>query len=161
MNARLVAILFPLLTACASAETVSAPKIAPREEPKAQETPTATGEPPPPRRETAPPTRISARHVLIQYMGAERAAPSVVRTSDQARAVAEDVLARAKQGEDFARLAVEFSDEPGASNRGGSLGRFGRGQMVPAFDAAAFKLRVNEIALVQTPFGFHVVQRTD
>ncbi len=107
------------------------------------------------------PAKISARHVLIQYMGAERAGPSVVRTSDQARKVAEEVLARAKAGEDFARLAVEFSDEPGAANRGGSLGRFGKGQMVPAFDAAAFKLAVAEIALVETPFGFHVVQRTD
>jgi hypothetical protein len=107
------------------------------------------------------PARIGARHVLVQYMGAERAASSVVRTSDQARKVAEEVLARAKAGEDFARLAVEFSDEPGAANRGGSLGRFGKGQMVPAFDAAVFKLEVSEIALVETPFGFHVVQRTD
>jgi parvulin-like peptidyl-prolyl isomerase len=88
-------------------------------------------------------------------MGSERAPTSVVR-------FAQEVLKRAKAKEDFARLAVEFSDEPGAGNRGGSLGRFGRGQMVGAFDAAAFKLEVGQISeIVESPFGFHVIQRTE
>lgn len=111
---------------------------------------------------TDPNARIGARHVLIQWMGAQRAASSVVRTREQARAIASEVLERAKQGEDFARLAVEYSDEPGASGRGGSLGRFRRGQMVPEFDRAVFALRRGEISeLVETPFGFHVIQRTE
>src|SRR5690606_21209993 len=102
------------------------------------------------------------RHVLIQYIGAERAAPSVVRSREQAMVVAEEVLRRARSDEDFARLAIEFSDEPGAGGRGGSLGRFNRGQMVPAFEAAAFKLEVGEISgIVETPFGFHIIQRTE
>lgn len=109
-----------------------------------------------------PPQRISARHVLIQWMGAEQAGPSVVRSRDQALAVAQEVLRRARNKEDFARLAIEFSDEPGAGGRGGSLGRFGHGQMVPAFEAAAFKLGVGEISdIVESPFGFHVIQRTE
>jgi hypothetical protein len=108
------------------------------------------------------PKKIGARHVLVQYMGSERAAPSVVRTKDQALVVAKEVLRRAKAGEDLARLAVEFSDEPGAANRGGSLGRFGRGQMVPAFEEAAFRLKVGEVSeIVETTFGYHIIQRTE
>jgi NIMA-interacting peptidyl-prolyl cis-trans isomerase 1 len=110
----------------------------------------------------AKPTKITARHVLIQWMGCDHAGPSVVRTRDQALAVAEDVLRRAKAGEDFARLAVEFSDEPNAGQRGGSLGRFGHGQMVKAFEEAAFALKPGEISgVVETGFGFHVIQRTE
>jgi hypothetical protein len=109
-----------------------------------------------------PPKRIGARHVLIQYMGSERAAAAVVRSKEQALSVAQEVLKRAKAGEDFARLAIEYSDEPGAGNRGGSLGRFGKGQMVGAFEEAAFKLKVGEVSeIVETPFGYHVIQRTE
>lgn len=108
------------------------------------------------------PAKISARHVLIQWMGSERAASSVVRSREQALAVAQEVLRRARNKEDVARLAIEFSDEPGAGGRGGSLGRFGRGQMVPAFDAAVFKLEVGQVSdIVETPFGFHIIQRTE
>ena len=95
-------------------------------------------------------------------MGCDHAAPSVVRTRDQAYAVAQDVLRRAKAGEDFARLTVEFSDEPNAGQRGGSLGRFGHGQMVKAFEDAAFALKPGELSpIVETGFGFHVIQRTE
>jgi parvulin-like peptidyl-prolyl isomerase len=76
--------------------------------------------------------------------------------------LAQEVLQRAKAGEDVARLAVEYSDEPGAGTRGGSLGRFGKGQMVGPFETVAFKLKVGEISeIVETPFGFHIIQRTE
>jgi PPIC-type PPIASE domain len=108
------------------------------------------------------PQRIGARHVLIQWMGSDRAPKSVVRSREQALSVAQEVLRRARNKEDFARLAIEYSDEPGAGGRGGSLGRFGRGQMVAAFEAAAFKLEVGQISdIVETPFGFHIIQRTE
>ena len=108
------------------------------------------------------PAKISARHVLIQWMGSGSAGKSVMRTRDQAQVVAQEVLRRAKAGEDVGRLAVEYSDEPNAASRGGSLGRFSRGQMVPAFDQVAFKLRVGQISgIVETPFGFHIIQRTE
>ena len=115
-----------------------------------------------PAKSEAPPARIGARHVLIQWMGSERAPKSVVRSREQALSVAKEVLRRAQNKEDFARLAIEFSDEPGAGGRGGSLGRFGHGQMVAAFEAAAFKLQIGEISdIVETPFGFHIIQRTE
>lgn len=95
-------------------------------------------------------------------MGAERAGNAVVRTREQARAVAEKVLERARAGDDFSRLAVDYSDEPGAAQRGGSLGRFGRGAMVRAFEDAAFALDVGGVSdIVETGFGFHVIKRTE
>ena len=117
---------------------------------------------PAPANDEDPPKRIGARHVLIQWMGSDRAGKSVLRTKEQAFALAQDVLKRAKAGEDLGRLAVEYSDEPNAGTRGGSLGRFSKGQMVGAFEAVAFKLRVGEISdIVETPFGYHIIQRTE
>ena len=65
----------------------------------------------------------------------------------------------AKKGADFAELARKHSD--GSSGpKGGFLGRFPRGQMVPAFDTALFALHPGEISdFVETPFGFHVIKR--
>jgi non-canonical (house-cleaning) NTP pyrophosphatase len=111
---------------------------------------------------TEEPKRIGARHVLVQWMGSDRAGKSVLRTREQALVLAQEVLKRAKAGEDLGRLAVEYSDEPNAGARGGSLGRFGKGQMVGAFEAVAFKLKVGQISdIVETPFGYHIIQRTE
>lgn len=111
---------------------------------------------------TVLPKEIGARHILVQFLGAERAPASVVRTREQAEALAQKVLVRARRGENFTRLVTEFSDEPGAAGRGGALGRFGRGRMVPAFEAIAFRMHVGQVSdIVETPFGFHVILRTE
>ena len=108
------------------------------------------------------PTEISARHLLVSYKDALRAAPGIGRSKAEARARAEEAQKRAVAGEDFKALVKQYSDEPGAADRGGDLGKFDRQSMVPAFANAAFALKVGEVSqVVETQFGFHVILRTE
>ena len=95
-------------------------------------------------------------------MGCRAADANIVRTREQAHAVAEEVLRRLKAGEDFQRVVLDYSDEPNAGQRGGALGRFGHGAMDKQFEQAAFALAPGQISdIVETPFGFHVIQRLE
>lgn len=108
------------------------------------------------------PTEISARHLLVSYKGALRASPGIGRSKQEARARAEEAQKRAAAGEDFVTLVKQYSDEPGAAERGGDLGKFDRASMVPAFANAAFALEVGGVsAVVETQFGYHVIVRTE
>ena len=99
------------------------------------------------------PESVHASHVLITVP--DGAAPA---TKAAARAKAEDVLKQARAGVDFAKLARTYSDD-GSKQRGGDLGFFPKGQMVPAFEAVAFALAPNQISdVVESPFGFHVIK---
>lgn len=100
------------------------------------------------------PEEVRARHILIKL---DPAADEKARAA--ARTKAEDVLAKVKKGGDFAKLAQQLSEDPGSASKGGDLGLFPRGKMVPAFDAAAFALEPGAVSeVVESPFGFHVIK---
>ncbi|KEF36704.1 parvulin-like peptidyl-prolyl isomerase [Schinkia azotoformans MEV2011] len=75
---------------------------------------------------------------------------------------AKDVLQKVKAGEDFAKLAEEYSEDPGSAANGGDLGYFGTGVMTKPFEEAAYALKVGEISdLVKSEFGYHIIKLTD
>lgn len=104
---------------------------------------------------------VKASHALISYEGAQRAKPEVTRTKEEAKALAEELLAKAKtSGTDFAAFATENSDGPSAT-KGGDLGWFYENQMVPAFNDYVFNNAKESIGLVETDFGFHIIKVID
>ncbi len=69
---------------------------------------------------------------------------------------------RIEKGEDFKVLATLYSDDPGSAKNGGELGFVGRGDLVPAFEAAAYKLKGDEISpIIKSEFGYHIIQLID
>ncbi len=101
---------------------------------------------------------MEASHILIAYSGALQAPAGVSRTKEEAEALANTIRTRLQNGEDFAALAAEFSEGP-SGEQGGSLGTVGRGDLVPAFEDAAFGLETGAISEpVETQFGYHVIR---
>ncbi len=100
------------------------------------------------------PEEVRARHILIKV---DKSAP--VGDKNKARERAEGLLKKIRGGEDFTKLASEFSDDPGSKARGGDLGFFGKGKMVKPFDEVAFKLKPGEVSeVIETPFGYHLIK---
>jgi foldase protein PrsA len=88
------------------------------------------------------PEEVSARHILV---------PSL--------ALANQIEADLKAGQNFADLAKKYSTDPGSKDKGGDLGTFRRGQMVPAFDKYAFSAPIGQISPpIKSPFGYHIIQ---
>lgn len=76
-------------------------------------------------------------------------------------AFCKELIEKLKNGSSFEDLAKQFSKCPSGEKKGGDLGSFGKGQMVPQFDNAARKLKVGEISgVVKTQFGYHIIKRT-
>jgi peptidyl-prolyl cis-trans isomerase C len=102
------------------------------------------------------PDAVRASHILVIVP-----AQADAQTKAALKARAEEALKAAKAGKDFAALAKQYSQD-GSASRGGDLGFFPRGQMVPAFEKAAFGLQPGEISnLVETQFGYHIIKVTD
>jgi peptidyl-prolyl cis-trans isomerase C len=100
------------------------------------------------------PEMVKARHILVR-------ADNTASEDDKkkAREKAELYLKKIKDGEDFTKLASEFSDDPGSKAKGGDLGFFPRGRMVKPFEDAAFSLQSGQVSgIVETQFGFHIIK---
>ncbi len=101
---------------------------------------------------------MEASHILVAYKGASSAEPTVTRTKEEAKAKADDLKKQLDAGADFVTLALQQSDGPSRA-QGGKLGKLGHGTMVAAFEQAAFALPKGGIsAVVETPFGFHIIR---
>lgn len=104
------------------------------------------------------PDRVRAAHILISTQDAASGQSLPDAKVKEKKEFAEKILARAKAGEDFAKLAKEFSDDPGSKDSSGEY-TFPRGQMVPEFEAATFSMGTNQISdLVTTRYGFHIIR---
>jgi peptidyl-prolyl cis-trans isomerase D len=96
------------------------------------------------------PEQVAASHILLRLDDKD---PAEVRKQ------AEEIVKRARAGEDFAALAKQFSQDESNNSSGGSLGEFGRGTMVPEFEQAAFAMKPGDISdPVTTSFGIHVIK---
>jgi NIMA-interacting peptidyl-prolyl cis-trans isomerase 1 len=141
--------------ASASAGSSAAPAVAPSTSAVASAPAAASTAP------AAPPDAIIAQHVLVAYKGAKRAPKGVTRSKTDAKARAAEALAKVRAGTPFEDVVKEYSDDTGSVDRMGSLGKFRRDDMDPAFAAAAFALAVGQVSdPVETPFGFHIIKRT-
>jgi peptidyl-prolyl cis-trans isomerase C len=104
--------------------------------------------------------QVKARHILIAPKGSAAAQPGKKElTDDEAKAKAEDLRKQIVGGASFEELAKKESDDVGSGARGGDLGSFGHGQMVPEFEQAAFSVKVGEVTpVVKTQFGYHIIK---
>ena len=102
--------------------------------------------------------QVRASHILLMYSGSARS--SATRSKDEARQQIDDLKDQIDGGADFSELARQHSDCP-SGKEGGDLGAFGRGQMVKAFEETSFALPVGGVSdVIETDFGFHIIQRT-
>jgi parvulin-like peptidyl-prolyl isomerase len=114
------------------------------------------------------PEMVRASHILISTKDPadtnlnpllQRELPPEQRAAK--RKQAEELLKRARAGEDFAKLAKQYSDDKGSLDTGGEY-TFPRGRMMPEFEAAAFALKTNEISdIVQTSYGYHIIKLSE
>jgi peptidyl-prolyl cis-trans isomerase C len=109
------------------------------------------------------PEMVRASHILLSILDSTSNPPTPLpdEKKQAKRKLAEDLLKRARAGEDFAKLAKEYSEDPGSRDKGGEY-KFPRGQMVPEFESAAYALDINQISdIVTTQFGYHIIKLSE
>jgi parvulin-like peptidyl-prolyl isomerase len=95
----------------------------------------------------------TVRHILLSTQGKSPAQKADIRKK------LDGILARIRKGEDFGKLAKQYTEDPGSKARGGLYENFERGAMVPAFDSLAFSLPIGGLSDVfETPYGFHIMK---
>ncbi len=95
----------------------------------------------------------TVQHILLMTQGKSDAEKQEIRTK------MEGILAEAKGGADFGKLAQQYSEDPGSKDRGGLYEDFERGQMVKPFEDASFDLPIGSISdIVETQYGFHIIK---
>ena len=107
------------------------------------------------------PERVDASHILIIPEGADprKGIKPTQEAKDAAKKKIEDILAKVNAGEDFGKLAEQYSACPSGKRSKGDLGFFGKGQMDPAFEKAAFALKKGEVSgIVESSFGYHIIK---
>lgn len=107
------------------------------------------------------PDAVTVSHILVKYDGAKSPKAGVSRSRGEGCLRASEAQRKLGQGADFTALVGEYSDSPGA-NRDGALGSVHRADLEQAFADAAFQLERGQMSdVVETPFGFHVIVRTE
>lgn len=110
--------------------------------------------------ETRLPDSVKVRHILITYAGLRNAPKGVKRSKPQAKKLADSLYTAIQHGADFARLAKTFGEDA-SKKRSGDLGWAGYDQFVPAFRDYAFTHKKGSTAVVETRFGFHIINIVD
>lgn len=104
---------------------------------------------------------VRASHILISTLD-ENNEPLPDDKKAEKLELAKEVLKKAQSGEDFAKLAKEYSDDTVSAAEGGDLDYFAQGVMVPEFNDKAFSMEIGEISdIVESQFGYHIIYLTD
>ncbi len=103
-----------------------------------------------------------AKHILVRFAGLSSASQDIVRTKENAKKLADSILRVVKKNTNkFDALAAEFSEDLSNKDKGGDLGYFTQGRMVKPFNDYIFDNKIGDIGVVETDFGFHVIEIDD
>ena len=161
-----------ILVCAAMAHLAASPQPAPTASPAPTPAPSPSAEPSPsPAPKTPEPDRVVVQHILVSFSG-KLPGKTIGRTQDEARALAGQILERARQGEDFDALVKQYTDDqaPGVYkmfNRGRTAAdrdEYARQGMVPCFGDLSFHLAPDEIGMCEfdphrSPYGWHIIKR--
>ncbi|HEY1718884.1 MAG TPA: peptidylprolyl isomerase [Verrucomicrobiae bacterium] len=108
------------------------------------------------------PEQVHVRHILLMTMDPTTRQPLPADQVAAKRKQIDAILKRIRAGEDFSKLATQYSEDPGSKDKGGELPAFSKGEMVPEFEAAAFSLTNNQVSdVITTAYGYHVIKLLD